>query len=183
MLRKNLGYLKVLPKDCPTLIEKIPDTILYQICAKNFNTKLRDYMVKNGMLDNISGAEFKNNIEAFGNGGFKAIEKIVEKTNRDNRIIHQCEYTLSIIVKAIRELEDLKKKINIRGNSGNNGITELPEQSKSEQPESVKINFKLYDACEEAIFFNEQSINFLYDALKEAKRILNESNITVTDEA
>jgi hypothetical protein len=130
---------------------QIPISILYKICSPSFPDELRSYLFNEGNLDRLTNKEFTNLMQKFKEGGIEAIEKDIDEFNRGHIIWRQMNYTFDVVENALKNLENLKIKIECRGGSIRNSYIAFKDQCDSLQPEAREINMKLYNALLSAI--------------------------------
>lgn len=93
------------------LVDKVKSSILYRISAPSFPDELREYLISQGGLRDITGRKLDTFMKKYKEGGIDAIQEDFEKMTEGFRLHEQISYTLDLIEMASRELIKLKQKI------------------------------------------------------------------------
>lgn len=109
-------------------------SILYQISAPSFPEELRNYLFDADNLNKITNGKLKEIVQKYKEGGFEAIQDDIEEFNRGLLIEKQTLYTLDEVENALRTLESLVKKIEMRGISHKH-CPRFEDQIENDEPE------------------------------------------------
>ena len=134
----------------------ISPSILYKIAAPSFPDELRNYLFDTDNLNKITNGKLKEIVQKYKEGGFEAIQDDIEEFNRGLLIEKHTMYTFDEVENALRTLDSLVKKIEMRGISRGKCFR-FEDQIEDDEPEAIEINSKLINALREAIKILEKA--------------------------
>lgn len=93
----------------------VPPSILYKVASPSFPEALRAWLFEGGKIDTLTNGECKKMVQKFKEGGVEAIEADVEQMNKNLYAYRQVKYTIDLCKSYFVHTEELKVKIQNRG--------------------------------------------------------------------